>query len=204
MITGTTDSIGNKGGYIVKTDIKGNIKWEKTYGKTADDGFGDILQTNDGGYIFAGSRGSFNNGMLPKYHTDGDIYIYIAKNDSDGNIKWDKYFGGKYRDEGGVLKRANDGGYILLGSTWSFGNRRRIYLAKLDSNFNVFGVGICNPQGNIGHNAGKGFCVFPNPTNASINIEYNSIQKLDLTIYNTETQYIIVQKKGTKCIRPLS
>ena len=46
----------NKGGtdcWVVKLDASGNISWNKLYGGSAFDGVRQIVQTADGGYIFA-------------------------------------------------------------------------------------------------------------------------------------------------------
>ncbi len=180
LITGGTDSIDNRGGYIVKTDSNGNTLWEHTYGKTKYDNFGSIIQCNDGGYIIIGTSDIINK-MSSEYYIEGDIMI--SKIDSLGNKLWSKYYGGNLRDEAQILRKTNDGGYIILGNTWSFGGMQRMYLAKLDSAFNVYGAGIGNQAYNNTYN--NGFKVFPNPTTNMLTIQYSSSHKNELHIYNT-------------------
>ncbi|MDQ1265841.1 MAG: hypothetical protein QG635_993, partial [Bacteroidota bacterium] len=53
--------IGNKGGYdclIVKLDPFGKILWQKSFGGAMNDYAYSIQQTNDDGYVVAGSTGS--------------------------------------------------------------------------------------------------------------------------------------------------
>jgi hypothetical protein len=49
-------------GWIIKTDINGNILWDK---KVGDGNYGmhfsDIIRTMDNGYIISGSTGKYNN-----------------------------------------------------------------------------------------------------------------------------------------------
>jgi len=49
--------------WLVKTDSEGIIQWSKTYGGTDDDRGEHLIQTNDGGYLLAGSSTS----------SDGDV-----------------------------------------------------------------------------------------------------------------------------------
>lgn len=51
------------------------------------------------------------------------------------NAGWWQMFGGARRDEGTCVQETSDGGYIVTGVTWSFGNvnNANIWLIKLDS-----------------------------------------------------------------------
>ena len=61
----------------------------------------------------------------------------MVKTDSYGDEQWNKTYGGSKRDNEGILKQTNDGGYLLIGSTESFGNGYSDYwLVKTDGNGN--------------------------------------------------------------------
>ena len=99
--------------------------WILTYGKDEKDGGNSVLQTPDGGYILVGYTQSFGNGGHD---------VWLIKADSDGNRKWDKFYGGSGSDVGHVIINATDGGYIILGETYSFGSGlNNIWLMKMNT-----------------------------------------------------------------------
>jgi len=115
IITGWTDSFGAGFAdvYLIKTDSSGNITWSKTLGGVGSDGANSIQPTKDGGYIIAGSTSSF---------VAGDYYdVYLIKTDSSGNITWSKTLGGASGDGASSMQPTKDGGYIIVGETWSIG-----------------------------------------------------------------------------------
>jgi predicted secreted protein len=91
----------------------GSSVWDKTYGGTgADTGEGDTVQTSDGGYAIAGDTKSFGAGG-----TD----FWLIKTDADGNMQWNKTYGGALDEVSGGMCQTNDGGYAMAGYTKSFG-----------------------------------------------------------------------------------
>jgi uncharacterized delta-60 repeat protein len=120
---------GNKDILVLKLASDGNIEWQKTYvGNYTDEAY-SIQQASDGGYIVAGETQSFGAG-------NGDIWI--LKLASDGTIKWQKTYGGTQSDEASSIQQTSDGGYIVAGSTDSYGAGERDFLVlKLSSNGDI-------------------------------------------------------------------
>jgi hypothetical protein len=131
IVAGHTYSFG-AGGYdffLIKTDANGNIQWAKTYGGTILDVARSVQQTSDGGYIVAGHTLSFGAGSYD---------IFIIKTDASGNIIWDKTYGGTNDDHAYSVQQTSDGGYIVAGTTWSFGaGGYDAFLVKTDANGNI-------------------------------------------------------------------
>src|SRR5262249_9932328 len=60
--------------------------------------------------------------------------IWILKLDADGSIQWQKTYGGAASEGSSTIQRTSDGGYIVAGSTSSFGaGGDDAWLLKLDA-----------------------------------------------------------------------
>jgi len=119
--------------YLVKTDSDGNLEWEKTFGSSKEPEVGESVQvTKDGGYIITGGTSSFGT-----YETVGGSNVYLVKTDSDGNLMWEKVFGGIYEDYSFSVQVTNDGGYIITGFTQLSEDSEDVYLIKTDSDGNL-------------------------------------------------------------------
>lgn len=114
LVAGNTSSFG--AGYydvlLTRLDSTGNVLWQKTYGGTDNDYAYSVKQTSDNGSIVIGRTESFGSGKCD---------VLILKLDSNGNIQWQKVFGGPDRDWGREIVQTTDGGYFFCGHTLSFG-----------------------------------------------------------------------------------
>ncbi|AGB50740.1 PDK repeat-containing protein (plasmid) [Methanomethylovorans hollandica DSM 15978] len=121
--------------WLSKVDSSGNQIWSKTYNGFAGgyDQAHSVQQTSEGGYILAGVAGGDMG--------DPDA-AWLVKTDSNGNITWDKRFGGgNETDVSGCaysVQLTGDGGYIIAGTTRSYGagSEDNAWLIKVDSNGN--------------------------------------------------------------------
>jgi len=112
--------------YVIKTNPNGDTTWTKNYGGTDVETGSSIQQTNDGGYIVAGYTRSFGAGLED---------VYLIKTDSNGDTVWTKTYGGSNYDKGYSVQKIISGGYIIVGTTKSFGPaNNNVYLIKTDSN----------------------------------------------------------------------
>jgi hypothetical protein len=128
IIAGYTSSFGagNLDVYLIRTDSLGNQLWQQTYGGANGDTGAYVEQTSDGGYIIVGYTSSFGIGVFD---------VYLVKTDASGNQLWQKTYGGKGVNIGSSVEQTSDGGYIIAGSTNSFGTGDfDVYLIKLEGN----------------------------------------------------------------------
>jgi len=115
--------------YLIKTDASGNMEWEQALTENVHSSAGSIEQTTDSGYIIGGDIWSENTSSLD---------FYLVKTDASGNIEWEKSFGGSDREDGEAVQQTTDGGYIIVGSTYSYGaGRTDFYLVKTDASGNM-------------------------------------------------------------------
>ena len=98
--------------WLIKTDENGNEEWNKTFGGSYHDNGQTVLQTSDGGYIIVGYTESYGAGYED---------AWLIKTDANGNEEWNKTFGGSSRDYAYSLQQTSDGGYIIAGTTRSYG-----------------------------------------------------------------------------------
>jgi len=105
--------------WIVKTDSLGNKQWDKDFGGTDVDYLYFVLQTKNEGYLLGGFSGSGIGGDKTQA-SYGNFDWWIVRTDSLGNKQWDKDYGGNSGEEFGNICSANDGGFALAGTSYSY------------------------------------------------------------------------------------
>ena len=88
-----------------------------------------VKQTSDNGFVLCGIR--INQDSLGNI-TDEDVYL--VKTDSMGIPQWERTYGGTNSDFGQSIEITAEGGYMILGYTYSYGiGQYNMYLIKTDS-----------------------------------------------------------------------
>ena len=114
--------------WLIKTHSQGGEEWNKTFGGYSWDYGLSVQQTMDGGYIVGG------NSVVETCADCWSNDFILIKTDSHGEEEWTKTFGGDDEDKGLSVQQTTDGGYIITGLTYSFGNGDKdIWLIKVDS-----------------------------------------------------------------------
>lgn len=130
IVCGTTTSYssGNTDAYLLRTDSNGLFLWERSFGGLNIDNATCVHQTPDSGFVISGFTNSFGNGGYD---------AYLVKTDKNGDLQWEKAYGGSDWDFGNWAEPTMDGGYILCGESYSFGNSSQAYVVKLNSDGDV-------------------------------------------------------------------
>ncbi|HVP07635.1 MAG TPA: FlgD immunoglobulin-like domain containing protein, partial [Candidatus Acidoferrum sp.] len=80
--------------------------------------------TPDGGFLFAGATASYGLGYYD---------AYLVKTDVSGLVEWEYTYGGTLDDRAYALSMTSDGGYLMVGTTESFGaGSADLYAVKVD------------------------------------------------------------------------
>ncbi len=124
IVTGYT-SEGAKDVLVVKLDADGEVVWSQTYGGDGVDVGMSVAQVADGGYLVTGYTTSFGAGQDD---------VYVLRLDAEGNTVWTQTLGGDGPEKGQSGMQTDDGGYIVVGATGTFGSGNQdIYLIKLNA-----------------------------------------------------------------------
>jgi hypothetical protein len=110
--------------YLIKMDAAGNKIWEKTYIGPGNEEGREIIRTSDGNFVIVG-------------HTNTNLSsqdMFLMKIDPTGAVMWIKYYGGSNDDFGDSVKQCPDGGFIIGGETYSYGQGGDAYLVRTNSN----------------------------------------------------------------------
>lgn len=110
-------------------DLLCQVTFQHTFGGANHDHGRSVKQTLDGGYIIAGSTGSWGFGSSD---------VYVIKLDSLGIKQWSNVYGGTNIDWGYGVVQTYDSTYVICGYTNSFGaGGYDAYLLKIDAIGNV-------------------------------------------------------------------
>lgn len=114
----TEANYGSLDYWIIKIDGVGNIEWQKTYGGQYMDQLESILPTKDEGYIIGGWSNSFISGNKTE-DSFGEGDFWVLKLDRNGELEWERVYGGENDDHLYVIIESNDGGYLIGGDSRS-------------------------------------------------------------------------------------
>ena len=126
---------------LIKTDVNGDSVWTKEYSNPnyypSNEMIGnDVSQTDDGGYIVAGSA---EFPVSPPFSSVTFTDINIIRTNNFGDTLWTKVFGYSYNgglpksNEAKSIKKTSDGGFIVGGNTITQGSNTRACMIKMDS-----------------------------------------------------------------------
>jgi len=131
IIAGSTSSFGqgNTDFYLLKLDSLGQKKFETSFGGYSNEIAKSVIQLSDSSFVIAGYTSSFGIGGYD---------IFVVKADKNGNLIWQKTFGGNDWDFAYNIELTSDGGFIICGTTYSFGyGNADGYIIKTDGAGNV-------------------------------------------------------------------
>jgi PKD repeat protein len=112
-VSGSTDSFGAGGDdfFLARLNTTGGFLWGKTYGGPDDDGGFVGPDSSGGGYLAQATTDAFGA---------GNDDLWLLKLDTNGNITWQRTYGGASDDFGSAI-RLSGGDILITGDTESWG-----------------------------------------------------------------------------------
>ncbi|MCK4412317.1 MAG: T9SS type A sorting domain-containing protein [Candidatus Eisenbacteria sp.] len=173
IVTGYTKSFGagEADVWTIKTDCNGATVWAETYGGAQSDYGSSVRQTVDGGYFTVGYTESYGA---------GNDDVWLIRTASNGDTLWTETYGGSNFDRGRSGQETLDGGYIVVGETYSFEEGEyNVLLMK-------FGGASALDDGDVPHAGPANMRSRPNPFSRETSIIFESRTggRAELEIYD--------------------
>lgn len=102
--------------WAIKLNNSGNFEWSKYFGGSFTDTPFGVVETSDNNYIIAASSDSNDFNISSN---KGTYDFWVFKISMDGNLIWEKSFGGSEIDEPRAITATNDDNFVIVGDTRS-------------------------------------------------------------------------------------
>jgi hypothetical protein len=114
----TENSKGGGDFWIIKINAAGSIIWQKTIGGNSADTPYSLVKVLDG-FVISGVSDSDISFDKTQNSRGGSDY-WLVKTDFEGNVIWDKTYGGDIDDFAfGLLSFSDERGFVLVGASYS-------------------------------------------------------------------------------------
>lgn len=112
IIGGSTTSLGagKRDAILYKLDSNGTLQWSTVIGGDDNDNAFNILELQDGSFLFTGTQFSFGAGSHD---------FWVVKIDSGGQVIWAKTYGSTTEDHCRTVIPTDDGNFLVIGHTRS-------------------------------------------------------------------------------------
>jgi PKD repeat protein len=117
IVVGDTQSFGagSRDVWVLKLSSTGTVEWEKTIGGAGSETPYAVQVADDDGYVIGATTASFVSGV----DDDGDFWV--MKLNAAGVLVWQYTYGGTEDESLRDLEKTVDGGYVMTGWTYSYG-----------------------------------------------------------------------------------
>ncbi len=99
-----------------KLDAQGNLEWRRYFGGTNNDRAHAVVQADDGGFVMAGFSESDDFDIS---NTKGSYDFWVIKITEEGNLVWERSFGGSGIEISYDITKTDDNAYVVTGNTFS-------------------------------------------------------------------------------------
>jgi hypothetical protein len=154
QVTCRTPAFCESSYWIAKIGNTDNILWTQCVGPLSSGSNlfctpYDMIKTSDNGYILVGRGNDNTNG-----NTYGASDVWVVKLDSNGYVVWRENYGGSDNEYGYAIKETTDGGYIIVGDSYSSDGNVTVTLTGYSQDngwiFKINSTGVLQWQKTVG------------------------------------------------------
>jgi hypothetical protein len=102
--------------WAIKLDASGTKQWRRFFGGSNTDSANDVIQTEDSGFLMVGLSDSID---IDISNNKGTYDFWVVKINSNGELVWEKSYGGEESDQAYEITKTSDGNFVITGDTRS-------------------------------------------------------------------------------------
>ena len=192
------DVNGNNGqtdNWILKLDATGTEIWKTCIGGSLNDIPRSIIQSQDGGFVFAGVTNSLDGAIDTAY---GEDDWFVAKLNAAGSIEWTQCFGGSELEYTRAIFQTSDNGLAIAGYTLSLDGN----IPQNQGYIDAWIIKLANIMKNTPVESATSLHMYPNPASEFITVRglSEATPNKSFALYNQVGQLIakgIIQQPET-------
>jgi gliding motility-associated-like protein len=139
-----TPTDGHKDIWIIQIRPTGEVIWEKSYGGEGEDQAFSIIKLLDGDYIIGGNSDSKPDGVNKNSTAYGSSDVWLIRIKPNGDVVWEKTYGGNGFDEYPFLTQTQDGNVVFGAASTSGENGNKKSKTKGGKDFWVVKISPTN------------------------------------------------------------
>ena len=179
-----------------KLDAQGNIEWRKYFGGTNNDRSHSVVQSEDGGFVLSGFTESDDFDIKA---SRGSYDFWVLKINSEGDLLWERSFGGSGIDIAYDMTKTDDNAYVVVGNTFSDdldisknNGESDVWMIKVNDNGDLiwernFGGAAFDAAQSVSLSADGGFIVSGNSKSLTMDLNANAGEN-DIWLIKTDAQ----------------
>ncbi len=187
-----------------KIDAQGNIEWRRYFGGTNNDRAHAVVQADDGGFVMAGFSESDDFDIS---NTKGSYDFWVLKINAQGDLVWERSFGGTGIEISQDIVKTKDGNYVVTGHTFSTdtdisknNGESDIWMIKIDDSGNLlwektFGGSQFDASENVSLANDGGFIISGNSKSSDADLTENEGEN-DLWVIKTDADGKLIWQKS--------
>jgi hypothetical protein len=175
--------------WLIRTDLYGDIIWQKCYGGSNNEGVEKLFQTSDKGFIIFANTNSFDGDVVGNPSLGDEPSIWIFKVDSTGSLIWQQCIGGSRSERVHGVIQHTDNNYTVAGEMFyspSGDVNCSNFIYGSSRNYWVFGISDTTVNVSETSQENDRIKIYPIPAYSVLNIDFPN----DYNFQNTKIEIV--------------